>query len=248
MAKDPDDRWSSAAEFVDRLGEALDAQPRRKAAPAATATTRKLGAERKPPPPPPPARPAAAAERPRSSGPGTGALLAALAAALLVVVLGFLLLKGNGDDKGNRASGTSTPKATATAKKKATPTATPKQTSTPEPTATSTPTQTPAPPAANGKKPKGSPAQLQLQAFNLNNAGKSAEALPYAQEAVKKGCKGNAPVSPCGYALYELARAQLATGDANGAVQSLQTRLDRYPDDQRPKVQALLDKAKKASG
>ena len=69
-----------------------------------------------------------------------------------------------------------------------------------------------------------------------------------AQEAVKKGCKGNAPVNPCGYALYELARAQLDTGDAAGAVQSLETRLDRYPDDQRGEVDALLQKAKQAAG
>jgi serine/threonine-protein kinase len=249
MAKDPDDRWSTAEEFVERLGEAMAPPPRRK--PAATTTaTRKLGADRTPPPSRP-ARPAAAAERPpRSSGAGgrgSGVLLAALAAALLVVVLGFLLLKGNGGDKGNQAAKTSTP--TATPKKKDTPTPTPTatKTSTPAPTATPTPTQTPAPPASD-KKPKGSASQLQLQAFNLNNAGKSDQALPYAQEAVKKGCKGNAPVSPCGYALYELGRAQLATGDPNGAVRSLQTRLDRYPDDQRAKVQALLDKAKQAAG
>jgi eukaryotic-like serine/threonine-protein kinase len=245
MAKDPGDRWATAEEFVERLGESLTPPPRRKAAPATTAT-RKLGADRTPPPSRP-ARPVAAAERPGSSGPGTGMLLAALAAALLVVVLGFLLLKGNGGDKGNQASRTSTP--TATAKKKETPSPTPTatKTQTPEPTATSTPTQTPAP-TASDKKPKGSASQLQLQAFNLNNAGKSEEALPVAQEAVKKGCKGNAPVSPCGYALYELGRAQLATGDPDGAVQSLQTRLDRYPDDQRAKVQALLDKAKQAAG
>jgi hypothetical protein len=64
---------------------------------------------------------------------------------------------------------------------------------------------------------------------------------------VQKGCKGNAPVSPCGYALYELGRAQLGAGDARGAVQTLQTRLDRYPDDQRSTVEALLNKAKAKS-
>jgi serine/threonine protein kinase len=248
MAKDPGDRWATAEEFVERLGESLTPPPRRKPAPATTTATRKLGADRTPPPSRP-ARPAPAAAAAGRSGPGTGMLLAALAAALLVVVLGFLLLKGNNDDKGNQASKTSTPTATATPKKKKTPTPTPTatKTSTPTPTPTATATQTPAPPAAD-KKPKGSASQLQLQAFNLNNAGKSDQALPVAQEAVKKGCKGNAPVSPCGYALYELGRAQLATGDANGAVQSLQTRLDRYPDDQRAKVQALLDKAKQQSG
>jgi serine/threonine protein kinase len=247
MAKNPDDRWATAEEFVERLGESLAPPPRRKAAPATTAT-RKLGADRPPPPPPSrPARPAAAAGRPRSSGPGTGTLLAALAAALLVVVLGFLLLKGNGDDKGEQASQKSTPTATAKAKKKETPTATAtaEQTQTPAPTATATPKAKktpkpkPAPPAAGG-----SASQLQLQAYNLNNAGKYDQALPLAQAAVQKGCKGNASVSPCGYALYELGRAQLGTGDAQGAVKTLQTRLDRYPTDQRSTVEALLNKAK----
>ena len=173
-----------------------------------------------------------------------------LAAALLVVVLGFLLLKGNGDDGGNQASNDSTPTATATAKKE-TPTPTATKTETPEPTptatatATATPEQTPEPAAG---KPKGSASELQLQAYNLNNAGKSDEALPVAQEAVKKGCKGNAGVSPCGYAMYELARAQLGTGDAQGAVATLEQRLQRYPDDQRSTVEKLLDKAKQQAG
>ena len=117
MAKDPDDRWSTAEEFVERLGESLTPPPRRKPAPATTAT-RPLASRDRTPPPSRPARPVAAAERPGSSGPGTGVLLAALAAALLVVVLGFLLLKGNGDDKGNQASKTRTPTATATRRRR----------------------------------------------------------------------------------------------------------------------------------
>src|SRR4051795_2406206 len=140
MAKDPDDRWATAEEFVERLGESLAPPPRRKAAPSTT-VTRPLASRDRTPPPSRPARPVAAAERPGSSRPGAGVLLAALAAALLVVVLGFLLLKGNGGDKGNQASKTSTPTATATAKKKETPTptATATTTETPAPTATSTP-------------------------------------------------------------------------------------------------------------
>jgi serine/threonine protein kinase len=245
MAKDPDDRWATAEEFVERLGESLTPPPpRRKAVPATTAT-RPLASRDRTPPPSRPARPVAAAERPGSSGPGTGVLLAALAAALLVVVLGFLLLKGNGDDKGNQASKTSTP--TATAKKTPTATATPKKTETPAPTATSTPTQTPKP------KPKPSPtggsaSQLQVEAYNLNNAGKYDAALPVAQQAVTKGCQADAPVNPCGYALYELGRAQLGSGDAPGAVATLNQRLQRYPDDQRKTVEKLLKKAQKQAG
>jgi eukaryotic-like serine/threonine-protein kinase len=249
MAKDPDDRWASAEEFVERLGESLTPPPRRKAAPATTAT-RPLASRDGTPPPSRPARPVAAAERPGSSGPGTGMLLAALAAALLVVVLGFLLLKGNGGDKGNQASKTSTP--TATAKKKETPSPTPTA------TATATKTETPAPTATSTPKPKpkpkpkapagGSASQLQVEAYNLNNAGKYDAALPVAQSAVTKGCQAGAPVSPCGYALYELGRAQLGTGDAAGAVATLNQRLQRYPDDQRSTVEKLLKKAEKQAG
>jgi TolA-binding protein len=176
-------------------------------------------------------------------------LLAALAAALLVVVLGFLLLKGNGDDKGNQASKTSTPTATATPKKKETPSPTPTATKTetpaPTPSATKTPKPKPSPsPAPTG----GSASQLQVEAYNLNNAGKYDAALPVAQQAVLKGCQGDAKVSPCGYALYELGRAQLGTGDAAGAVATLNQRLQRYPDDQRPTVEKLLKKAEKQAG
>jgi serine/threonine-protein kinase len=250
MAKDPEHRWGSAEEFVERLEESLTPQRRGGAAAGATTATRKLP-DRSPPPPSRPARPAAAAAggAPRRSGWGTGALLAAVVAALVIVVLGVLLLRG-GDDPGNQASNDSTPTPTATAEKKETPTATatPEQTETPEPTATATQTPEATPEPPGNAKPKGSASQLQLQAYNLNNDGQYQEALPVAQEAVKKGCKGNAPVSPCGYALYELARAQLETGDAQGAVQSLETRLDRYPDDQRGEVESLLEKARRQTG
>ena len=84
------------------------------------------------------------------------------------------------------------------------------------------------------------PALLRLYAWSW-----SWLALPVAQQAVTKGCEAGASVSPCGYALYELARAQLGTGDAGGAVATLNQRLQRYPDDQRKTVEKLLKKAQK---
>jgi hypothetical protein len=170
-------------------------------------------------------------------------LLAALAAALLVVVLGFLLLKGNGDDTGNQASRTSTP--TATAKKKETPSPTPTATKTETPAPTPKATKTPKPKPSAAPPSGGSASQLQVEAYNLNNAGKYDAALPVAQQAVTKGCQADTPVNPCGYALYELGRAQLGTGDAPGAVATLNQRLQRYPDDQRKTVEKLLKKAQK---
>ena len=162
--------------------------------------------------------------------------------------LAFVLLSGGGGDgdKGNQP-----------AKKTATPEA--KKTATPTPTAEKTSTPTPrdrdghpdrhrrrrrrSEPSGN-EPASNNPSTLQLQAFNLNKAGKSEEALPVAQKAVRLGCKGNASVSPCGYALFELAKAQRGTGDAKGAVKTLEERLQRYPDDQRAAVEAELKKAR----
>jgi hypothetical protein len=55
-------------------------------------------------------------------------------------------------------------------------------------------------------------------------------------------------VSPCGYALFELAKAQRLTGDPDGAIKTLEDRLRRYPDDQRAAVDAEMQKAKAAAG
>jgi hypothetical protein len=249
MAKDPDDRWESAAEFVERLEEALAAPPPRRAARAApagpTRSTRLMDSRARTPSPPAASRrtPAAAADRPRRSGPGAGVLIAAVAA-LAGVVLAIVLLGGAGDGNGGQAARKT---ATPPAKKKATATPTAAKTSTPTPTPTATATATPAQPA--GKEPGGKNAsKLQVQAFNLNNDGRSEEALPVAQKAVKLGCKGSAPVNPCGYALFELARAQRGSGDPQSAIKTLEERQRLYPGDQKAAVDAELKKAKADAG
>ena len=253
MAKDPDDRWESAAEFVERLDEAVAAPPPRRAPKAAatgpTRSTRMMPGRAGTPPPAEPPRRAAAADSPRRSG--RGAIVAGVIGLLLAAALAFALLSGNGDGDGEQAGSGSTPTATPTAEKKetATPTATPTATAeqTAEPTAT--PTATAEPDQPTGDAPAGNdPAALQLQAFNLNKAGKSEEALPVAQKAVRLGCKGGAGVSPCGYALFELAKAQRGTGDAAAAVKTLEERLQRYPDDQRAAVEAELKRAESDAG
>ena len=60
------------------------------------------------------------------------------------------------------------------------------------------------------------PSQLQLQAFNLNNGRQVRARRCRSPSRRSSGLQGNAPVSPCGYALYELARAQRGTGDPDG--------------------------------
>jgi serine/threonine-protein kinase len=91
------------------------------------------------------------------------------------------------------------------------------------------------------------PTQLQLQAFKLNNSGNAAAALPYAEKAVRL-CEGSTQISPCAYALFELARAQRMSGDPAAAIRTLEERQSRFPDDQRSAVEAELAKARAAAG
>jgi hypothetical protein len=173
----------------------------------------------------------------------------ALAALLLVVAGAVARVSGGGD-----------PKSGGSARQQQTPTATPDATSTP---AEETPTATPEPAApsqdetqgkgkAKGKDKKSAaagedPTALQVQAFNLNNAGKPQDALPYAQKAVEL-CKGSDAVNPCAYALFEYARALRMTGDPQGAIAALEERKQRFPGDQPKAVERELALAREAAG
>ncbi len=244
MAKDPEERWESAGAMVRALDDAISAPPPRRRAPAAAAgdTTRVMGATA------PPARPARAGAAPRR-GWGAGAVVAL--AALLLVVAGAIALLSGGDD----------PKPDGNARQQQTPTATPDATRTPEETATPSPepteTAAPAPEEqpdsgkAKGKEKKSSvsgddPAALQVQAFNLNNAGQSQDALPYARKAVQL-CEGSTEIT-CAYALFEYARALRMTGDPEGAIAALEERQQRFPDDQPAAVEQELQRARAAAG
>jgi serine/threonine-protein kinase len=245
MAKDPSDRWESAGAMVRALDDALTAPPPRRvaAAPLApTAPTRVLGDRT-----PPPGRPARAraAGAPRR-GFGLGALLAV--AALLLLVAGAVALvtggDGGGGDPGSQAR--QEPRATSS----------PERTTEPEPTATEEPTAEPTAEATEEPAPEeteqpavpeGDPGTLQLQAYELNQAGRHEEALPYAKQAVEL-CEGSSQVSPCAYALYEYAVALRMTGDPNTAINVLHERMERFPDDQPEAVQAELQRAEAAAG
>src|SRR5215211_7910165 len=104
MAKDPDHRWESAAEFVERLDESLAPPPRRPGNVAArTRSTRLMtGRDGTAPPPPPTAPPrsaAAAGAAPHRSGSRRGPLLGVLAALVIAAVVAFALLSAGGDDE-----------------------------------------------------------------------------------------------------------------------------------------------------
>jgi eukaryotic-like serine/threonine-protein kinase len=251
MAKEPDDRWESAGAMVRALDDALTARPPRRAAGAADGddATRVMGAT---PPLGRPARPAAAPGGSRR-GWGAGALMALAALLLIAAGATALMITGGGDDPPADRTGRDEPRATATPQQTATSEPTP--TSTPEPTATPEPTQEATPEPQNGKKKRkgnsgaagNDPAQLQLQAYNLNRAGQPQQALPYAQKAVQL-CEGSTDVNPCAYALFEYAKALRLTGDPQGAIAALEERKQRFPDNQPGAVEKELALAREAAG
>jgi serine/threonine-protein kinase len=273
MAKEPEDRWDSACAMVRALDDALAAPPprRRGAAPDATRVMAPLPSRRsRGDETPPPGRrngDLAGGRGPHGGGPtpgrggasrrfGAGAVIA-LAALLLVVAGAVALLSGGGDDPPEQTAErepTATRTAEATPERtktpEPTPTATPTETATPEPTAEATPEPKPKPEKKAKKVKTGGagndPAALQLQAYNLNNAGDPEQALGYAQKAVDL-CKGSTDVT-CAYALYEYARALRMTGDPQGAIAALEERKARFPDNQPGAVEAELARARAAAG
>jgi tetratricopeptide (TPR) repeat protein len=169
------------------------------------------------------------------------AALAALAAVALLAVAAVVLLSGGGGGDDNRAQ--TTPTATASPR--------PERTAKPEASATPTPTPTPTASAAPTQEPSSSapgndPVALQRRAFELNNAGQPAQALPYAQKAVEL-CKGSDKVSPCAYALFEYAKALRLTGNPQAAIDVLHERQQRFPQDQPKAVEKELKAAEKAA-
>jgi eukaryotic-like serine/threonine-protein kinase len=252
LAKRPEERWPTCGAFVEALEGAL--APRRRAAAPTTAAMKPLAPRTRRAGAPPPRRGpdgATAAPAPRR---GFGAAaLAALAALLLLAVGAIVLLSGGGGGDGDRGSATPTPtaspRAERTAKPKASATATPTPTAsaTPTPTPTPTPTATAAPTQqASSSVPGNDPAALQRRAFELNNAGQPAQALPYAQKAVEL-CKGSDKVSPCAYALFEYAKALRLTGNPQAAIDVLHERQQRFPNDQPKVVDKELKAAEKAA-
>ncbi|HYI18622.1 MAG TPA: protein kinase [Solirubrobacteraceae bacterium] len=261
MAKDPADRWPSAAAFVTALDDALDAEPdepTRVLPPTARAAPRAEAAAL-PPLRREPARSGTTASGAPKRSWGTAALLA-LALLIVAIAGAAVLIAGGGDDEDpGRTAGESTPAPEKTAKPEKTKepeetaTATPEATSTPEPTpeptATAEPTEEPenGNGGGNGNGLGNDPEQLQLRAYELNEAGDPAGALRFAERAVQR-CEGSTAISPCAYALFEYARAQLGTGNPEGAIQALEERKARFPGDQPEAVEQLLQEARDARG
>jgi eukaryotic-like serine/threonine-protein kinase len=243
MAKDPGDRWPSAADMVNALDRAMGAKPAAAAVAAPTEATEPTQrfdtAPAAAPPPPPPAQPPRREDRDRRPG---AALLAGLAGLLLIAVLGFVLLSGGGDGDGERAA---QPTPTATAERTAEPT----PTKTPKPKATATATATKTPEATSTPEPAAEPdlgraADLQIQGFNARRAGNYDQALTLSQQALQ-ACGDAQQLNPCGYALYEVGTALNALGRPAEAIPYLEQRLSTYGNN--ADVRAELKKARKAA-
>ena len=243
LAKDPRDRYASAAKFADALERALGAP--------ATAPTRKLARRGAPvvaAPPEPPRRPPA---RDRDVAPpprrrGSAALLAGVAGLLVLAVVSVVALASRGG--GNDPARSGTPRAQHTAK--------PTKTASPHKTATASPTDSPAPTATGTPAPdrtvSGTPdlkqaSALQLEGFNARRAGDYATALEKSRAALA-ACGDTHSLSPCGYALYEEGVALNRSGDPAAAIPILQQRLAQYGDDDSGSVAKELRDAQRRAG
>ena len=244
MDKDPEARWHTAGELVDRLEQALEA-----------------------PPPPPPTRrvsgPPVYDGAPRRRTPAV-LIAAALIGVIVLGVLAVVLLSGgdgNDGNDGDRQSAKSTPTREATKEptKTATPekteTATPEPTDTPTatPTATATPTDTPEPPTpggggggGGGKVDLDKARQLQVAGFNARNQGDYAKDLQLSQQAIA-ACGNSNELDPCGYALFEKGLSLNRLGRPDEAVPVLEERLARFGDNPDGEVKKELKAAKKAA-
>ena len=229
LAKDPAERWPTAAAFVEALQTALSAPQ--------TEATRPLVAS----PLPTTARRVAAAPLPaqkRHRGRWlVPALIAALAVIALVAIVGAASDGGGNDEQ--QASQTPDPTPTATAER------TPEAENTPEaektPAAEPTADATTAPAA-----PTGSITELDSRGYSLIQSGRYAEAVPFEQKAVEQ-C-GDSLETVCSYATYNLGTALNRSGRPAEAIPYLQRRLQLWPQDRPEIVQAELASACEAAG
>ncbi len=233
LAKDPADRWPSAAEFVDGLERTVGREP--------TRPTRRLADG-----PPPARRSSVATPTPPGRRRRGAPLLAGLAALVLLAVVGAIALANRGGD-GEQPRGQTTPEATT----EPTETATPEETATEDPTAEPTPSPSPSPEPTEEatQEPSGEPnleaaAAAQVAGFNARRAGDFETALAKAEESLQ-ACGGSKELNPCGYALFEKGAALNGLGRSEEAIPILEQRLNEFGDNERGEVERELRDARK---
>jgi serine/threonine-protein kinase len=250
MARDPRDRPPSAGGLGRSLDEAFKAtqpattrpQPETtRAMPVTPPPQQRPRAER--PVTPPPRRPAPPVARSSHRGLPRWIPVAVLVAMLLVVAGAIAALTNGGSDKATPPVVSTSQKTAAKKPKKktsSTPAQAQTQTQQTTPSTTPAPTQsqtTPAPTAS------ADPAQMQMQAHNLINQGKYADAIALDKQVVAKGPSTGLTYA---YALFDLGHALRVSGHPDQAIPILEQRLKI--NNQRGVVKQELQKAKQEAG
>jgi eukaryotic-like serine/threonine-protein kinase len=259
LAREPEERWGTAVEFVDALADALDS-------PGAASPA--LSVSPAPPLPPPEATseepaglrttswylpPGAAVYRRRRRWlPSRSALLLMLATVAVGLVVGIVILNGDdggggGGERGDRTRAGSSQQAQRNRRES-------RSGSRARDTAADDSSRggTPAPvPRSDGQKGSvtpadgRSPAQLNDEGYRLMNAGDYQRAIPVLERAVAAFPAGSTDLT-LAYALYNLGRSLRLAGRAGEAVPILERRLEFS--NQRGVVQRELNAARKAAG
>ena len=273
MAKEPEARYPTAEAFVQALEAALDGEqtaatrrvlpvtaPTRATATAPARASAAQGAATAPARPPAAHGPATSPLRPAGSGRGRhrigrAAALGALAFVALGVVALILLLPGGSSSNPSSATHSSsraaaTPAARASVhhrthahKARATNSQAASSTTTPPPPASSSATAPPTSTAPPATPAPPSPSALQLQGHDEMLAGNYTQAIATLHRALQAAAPGSLTYA---YALYDLGRSLLLSGDPKDAVGVLEQRL-KIPN-QTGVVQQTLDQALRAAG
>jgi serine/threonine-protein kinase len=270
MAKDPHDRYPTAARLVEELRAAVSrtavatpeieaTRPMERYTPTPTPTPAPVAA----PPPPPPAR-AVAAHRGDGSGRRGWMALAGLAALALIVGLVAVFASGGDDDPAaDRASGSSAQRDQQRTTEERSQEEQPEgQAAEPAPAPAPSAEETPAEPEATpdnegeGEGAAGpsaaaeNPRSANDAGYAKLQAGDAAGAVPLLQSSVKgyeeQGDRADA--QQYGFALYNLAEALRQSGKPGDAIPYYERRLQVNPSDRPGIVRASLAKAKAAAG
>jgi eukaryotic-like serine/threonine-protein kinase len=275
LAKDADERFLTAARFVDELGavasrtaprdEPTEATRKAPAAAAVVAPPRRREPEPAPPPRDP-GTPTPPPVAPRRTGRSRGAAWKALAAlgALVaaIVVVALVAGGGGGGDEQRAEQPAATQERQQTQERRQTQEQQQEEPQQTAPQETQPAEETPAPAqsqppdneAESGAGPQSegneSPSQLDARGYQLLQNGQAQQAIPILQRAVAgfEAQGGAADNIGYGYALYNLGTAYLETGQPAKAIPLFEKRLEVSPDDRPEVVRKSLKQAQKAAG
>ena len=259
MAKEPDERYPTAARFVEEL-RAVTTGASGAAATPPTEPTRPVSATRDAPPPPPrrlaaspspapdtPSRPVAVPTQRGSRRTPMLVLAALLALALVGVAVAALT---GGDDSPNDSAGTPTQEQQQeTSEQPAQEEEQPAQEE-PAPAEEPTPDNEPESGAGPDSEAAENPAALNDEGYSLLQNGQAEEAVPLLERSVKgyEAQGDSANPTTYGYALYNLGTALVDAGRPEEAIPYFERRLEVSPDDRPEVVRKAIKDAEKQAG